>query len=92
MYERANRHRVNIIGHSQDGMTPRWALRFWPDTRSMVNNMVGLAPAKHGIDRQLSDDDLSPWIPARWQFAHGSQVMCAFNSFQETFDDQISYT
>ncbi|CAF3134237.1 unnamed protein product [Rotaria sp. Silwood2] len=50
MYECANRHRVNTIGHSQDGMTPRWALRFWPDIRSLVNNMIDLVPVYHGIE------------------------------------------
>ncbi|CAF3610590.1 unnamed protein product [Rotaria sordida] len=92
MYERANRRRVNIIGHSQGDMTPQWAFRFWSDTRSMVNSMICLAMTNHEIDRQLSDDDLPSWIPARWHFSHGSQVMCALNSFREAFDDQIFYT
>ena len=29
-------HRIAVIGHSQGGMVPRWGLRFWPDTRRMV--------------------------------------------------------
>lgn len=92
MYKRTNNHRINIIGHSQGGMTPRWALRFWPDTRSMVNNMIGLAPANHRMSPQFLNDDLPPWIPARWQFSSNSQAMCALNSFQETFNDEIAYT
>ncbi len=35
MYARAGRP-IGIIGHSQGGMAPRWALRFWPDTLPMV--------------------------------------------------------
>ena len=29
-------------------MIPRWALRFWPDTRVMVDHVVGLSPSNHG--------------------------------------------
>lgn len=29
-------------------MVPRWALRFWPDTRAMVDDVIGLDPSHHG--------------------------------------------
>jgi Putative serine esterase (DUF676) len=32
MYTRAGR-RISIFGHSQGGMVPRWAFRFWPVPR-----------------------------------------------------------
>ena len=34
--------RIAILGHSQGGMNPRWALRFWPDTRKMVDDLQEL--------------------------------------------------
>lgn len=40
--------KVDIVGHSQGGMLPRWALKYWPDTRDMVDDLVGLAPSNHG--------------------------------------------
>ena len=36
-------HRIAIYGHSQGSMVPRWALRFWPDARAMVDDVVGAA-------------------------------------------------
>src|SRR5437899_1119306 len=33
-YAKAHR-RIAVLGHSQGGMSMRWALRFWPDTRAM---------------------------------------------------------
>lgn len=45
---RISGHKIGIIGHSQGGMQPRWALRFWPDVREMVADLVGLAPDNQG--------------------------------------------
>lgn len=39
---------TDVLGFSQGGMLPRWALRFWPDTRPMVNAFVALDPSNHG--------------------------------------------
>ncbi|MBO0769697.1 MAG: hypothetical protein J2O48_13520, partial [Solirubrobacterales bacterium] len=33
--------KIDVLGHSQGGMSMRWALRFWPDTRPMVDDVVG---------------------------------------------------
>ena len=49
MRQRAGRP-ISIVGHSQGGMIPRWALRFWPDTRPMVDDVIGLAPSNHGTE------------------------------------------
>ena len=40
--------KVDVLGYSQGGMVPRWALRFWPDTRPLVEDLVGLDPSNHG--------------------------------------------
>jgi triacylglycerol esterase/lipase EstA (alpha/beta hydrolase family) len=89
MYEQAGRP-IAILGGSQGGTLPRWALRFWPDIRQMVEEHVGLAPPNHGA--------LGPVIfctpdcaPALWQLRYDSNFMRALNSGQETFPG-ISYT
>ena len=89
MYGRAGR-RISIIGHSQGGMLPRWPLRFWPDTRSMVDDQVGFAPSNHGTTGAELLCALS-CAAADWQQSDKSEFIKALNSYQETFSG-ISYT
>jgi pimeloyl-ACP methyl ester carboxylesterase len=82
--------RIDIIGHSQGGMVPRWALRFWPDTRAMVDDLIGLSPSNHGTL------DAIPLCQAGcaasiWQQRSNAKFIAALNSRQETFPG-ISYT
>jgi hypothetical protein len=89
MYAQAG-HRISIIGHSQGGMLPRWAFRFWPDTRSMVDDEIGLSPSNHGtLDADVVC--LPGCAPSFWQQADRSEFIKALNSSQETFPG-ISYT
>jgi pimeloyl-ACP methyl ester carboxylesterase len=87
MHERSG-HQVDIIGHSQGGMIGRWATRFWPDTRPMIDDIVGLAPPNHGINPALCQLACQPAV---WQLSIGSQFLTALNAGQETFAG-ISYT
>jgi putative serine esterase DUF676 len=89
MYAKAGR-KIAILGHSQGGMVPRWALRFWPDTRSMVEDMIGFAPSNHGT---IDADPLclAGCAPAIWQQRDTAEFIKALNSHQETFPG-ISYT
>ncbi len=89
MHARAGR-RVSIIGHSQGGMVPRWALRFWPDTRAMVDDVIGFAPSNHGTT-QAGPSCNGGCAEANWQQSDTSNFMKALNSYQETFKG-ISYT
>jgi hypothetical protein len=89
LHARAGRQ-IAVIGHSQGGMVPRWALRFWPDTRSMVDDQIGFAPSNHGTI------DAGPLCqvgcaPAIWQQRDNADFIKALNSEQETFAG-ISYT
>jgi hypothetical protein len=89
MYQRAGR-RIAVVGHSQGGMVPRWALRWWPDTRPMVDDVVGFAGTNHGTTQAHASCPRG-CIPADTQQASDSMFIRALNSGQETFAG-ISYT
>jgi len=89
----AKSHRkIAIMGHSQGGMSMRWALRFWPDTRPMVDDVIGMAGSNHGTTVATPcRPGFSSCMPAVWQQASTSQFIKALNSGAETFKG-ISYT
>ncbi|MCW2778442.1 MAG: Lipase [Frankiales bacterium] len=89
MHARAGR-RIDVVGHSQGGMVPRWALRFWPDTRAMVDDLVGLAPSNHGTVVAAPVCVTTCPVAFRQQVA-GSRFLAALNSRAETFAG-IDYT
>lgn len=75
---------VDVLGYSQGGMLPRWALRFWPDTRPLVHDVAALDPSNHGtLDAQVACQASCP--PAYWQQASNAHFIDALNSRAETF-------
>ena len=82
--------RVSVVGFSQGGMVPRWALKWWPDTRAMVDDVIGIDPSNHGtLDAQAVCS--LPCAAAFWQQRTGSAFLTALNRGGETFAG-ISYT
>jgi triacylglycerol esterase/lipase EstA (alpha/beta hydrolase family) len=45
---RESGRKVAIIGHSQGGLEARWALRWWPDIRHLVSDVILLATPNNG--------------------------------------------
>lgn len=88
-----SKRKVAILGWSQGGgPEPRWALRWWPDTRAMVASVIGLDPPNHGstvIDKCAQAGALCP--PAMWQMRSNSRFIAALNRGPQTFPG-ISYT
>jgi hypothetical protein len=88
MYAMAGR-RIAVLGHSQGGMSMRWPLRFWPDTRAMVDDVIGFAPSNHGTTQRPNCSNGCP--PAVWQQFDTARFIAAINSRAETFPG-VSYT
>lgn len=82
--------KVDVLGHSQGGLQPRWAVKWWPDVRAAVDDLVTLASPHHGT------------IPAdlAWEFgcfdscmqmSRNSNFVAALNRDDET-PGEVSYT
>src|SRR5215471_7152784 len=80
---------IAVLGHSQGGMVMRWSLRFWPDTRPMVADVIGMAGSNHGTDVSAVCALQCP--AAEWQQGSSSHFIAALNSLSETFSG-IDYT
>lgn len=80
--------RISIVGASQGGMLPRWMLRFWPSTRKMVDDMIGVVPSNHGTDAAGCEATCQP---AGHQQSTGSNFLKALNAKRETWSG-VSYT
>lgn len=89
MHKLAGR-RIATLGHSQGGMITRWSLRFWPDTREMVDDVMGMAGSNHGSAG--GEATCSPDCSAAFaQQSADSKFIAALNSGAESFE-RISYT
>jgi triacylglycerol esterase/lipase EstA (alpha/beta hydrolase family) len=76
--------KVSVIGHSQGGLEPRWALKWWPELRGEVEDLVTLATPHHGT--LISDVYCAAGCkPAHWQMEQGAAFIAALNQGAETF-------
>ncbi|MCW0214212.1 MAG: lipase [Pseudonocardia sp.] len=87
--ERSGR-RVAVLGHSQGGVAIRWALRFWPDLRPLVSDVVQLGPPTSGA-APLAAACTATCSAAQWQQRAGSEFLAALDSGRRTFPG-IGYT
>jgi triacylglycerol lipase len=89
IYERSG-SKADVLGHSQGGLEPRWAVRWWPSLRTKVDDLVMLGTPNHGT---VVADRATPLgaPPAAWQMRTDSRFIAALNSEDET-PGPISYT
>ncbi len=69
--------RIAVVGHSQGGALPVWALKFWPDLPARVTDVVSLAGPFDGT--QLANELCTPGrcAPLAWQLRRGSDHVAA---------------
>lgn len=75
---------IDVLGFSQGGVLGRAALRFWPDTRGMVDDLVTLGSPHHGSTATHCTTEVE-CPPALWQMDPDAQFITELNSSQETF-------
>lgn len=71
---------VGVIGHSQGGLEPRWAIRFWPDLEPLVSDVISFGTPHRGFAACREP----PCEPAMWQMHVGSRFLGALNAGDET--------
>jgi triacylglycerol esterase/lipase EstA (alpha/beta hydrolase family) len=81
--------KVDIVGHSQGGMTPRQLIKFLGGA-SVVDDLVGLAPSNHGTANPLAPP-AGFTCPACRQQVTGSDLLRRLNSGDES-PGPVSYT
>jgi len=81
--------RVDIVGHSQGGMMPRYFIKFLGGD-SEVDDLVALAPSNHGTTNPFAEP-AGVLCPACRQQAAGSEFLQRLNSGDESPGD-VSYT
>jgi triacylglycerol lipase len=82
--------RVDVIGHSQGGLSLRWAIRWFP-AGALVDDYVGFASPNHGTQTVISAARAGKCFEACWQMRPGSAFISALNRGDETPGD-VSYT
>ncbi len=80
--EATGRDRVDLVGHSQGGMMPRYYLKFLGGA-DKVDDLIGLAPSNHGTEMSMDAPGDSP-CPACEQQAKGSDFLKRLNRGGDT--------
>jgi pimeloyl-ACP methyl ester carboxylesterase len=84
--------KIAVIGISQGGLLPRFALTYWPDLRKKVSDVVAAAGTQHGTDIGRGCSAATPCAPANWQQIQGSHLLRAINSQPDETPGNVSYT
>jgi hypothetical protein len=87
--ERSGR-KVVVLGHSQGGLQPRWAVRWWEAARAAVDDLITLAAPNHGT-AAADAACVAGCFPSAHQMKQGSAFITALNSGDET-PGEVSYT
>src|SRR5262245_52393348 len=84
--------KVAVVGISQGGLLPRFALTYWPDLRRKVSDVVAAAGTQHGTTVSRGCSETSPCAPANWQQLRHSNLLDTINSQPDETPGDVSYT
>jgi hypothetical protein len=92
--------KVAVVGISQGGLLPRFALTYWPDLRRKVSDVLAAAGPQHGVLPPLRIGDrvapgcseTTPCTPAVWQQLRHSNLLDALNGRPDETPGRVSYT
>jgi len=82
--------KVDLLGVSQGGLQPRWAVKWWPDVQVEVDDVVMHATPNHGTGSAGAGSGFR-CFESCWQMMPDSNFLNALNRTDETPGD-ISYT
>lgn len=91
-YAEGNGRKLAVIGISQGGLLPRFALTYWPDLRRKVADVVAAAGTQHGTKVSRGCSKTRPCPPASWQQTAGSNLLKAINAQPDETPGNVSYT
>ena len=91
-YAEGGHKKLAVIGISQGGLLPRFALTYWPDLREKVTDVVAAAGTQHGTTVSRSCSASTPCAPANWQQLKGSDLLKAINAQPDETPGDVSYT
>jgi triacylglycerol lipase len=83
----ASGKRVAVMGHSQGNLEVRWALRWWPDLRPLVDDVISLGGPQHGASGADQVCLTGSCAAAAQQMRHGARFLAALNAGDETPGD-----
>lgn len=90
LMHRAAGEKIDVLGHSQGGLQPRWAIK-WFSAGRHVADYIGLASPNHGT-RVANDTSMNEGcFEACWQLRRRSNFIKALNRDGET-PGRVAYT
>jgi len=70
---------VSLAGHSQGGLQVRWAVRWFPAVRRLVDDVITFAGANDGVYSASGVCSAGSCFPSAWQMSVGSKLEAALN-------------
>lgn len=90
LMHRASGEKVDVLGHSQGGLQPRWAIK-WFSSGRYVADYIGLATPNHGTRVANETSQNEGCFESCWQMRRNSLFINALNRSAET-PGRIAYT